>query len=178
LKENLLVKLQEMALEELTLKGQAGEAFIPVTLKISRVLEERQNPPAGTPSQMAQLNLQVEYNAWYYQVRDLETVAQIALDSTLESGMRAIPGTLTIVESQGAAIEKEIARWKVNATRKVTRVYPENQVLNIATGRSVAEAQNTLRNELGFTEMPQIEVFPSWWPWLPLLPFRIEVIAQ
>jgi hypothetical protein len=178
LKENMLVKLQDLALKDLISNAQPGENFLPVTVKISRELEERQNPPFGTPAQTAQLYLRVEYTAWYYQAKDLETVAQIALDTTLESGKRVIPGTLRIIESQAALLEKEIVRWKVNATRTVAQMYPETLIVSFAAGQTLPDAQKSLRNELRLAENPQIEVSPPWWPWLPLLPFRIEVIQQ
>jgi hypothetical protein len=39
------------------------------------------------------------------------------------------------------------------------------------------EAQTLLDRYLPLQSDPQIALSPSWWPWVPIVPFRIEVVT-
>jgi len=48
-------------------------------------------------------------------------------------------------------------------------------VEQIALGHRPATAVRLLNRSLPLAESPVIQVAPGWWPWLPLIPFRITV---
>ena len=52
------------------------------------------------------------------------------------------------------------------------------QVLNLVRGRSPEAAGAALSTALSLERAPRIELAPEWWPWLPLIPFRITVSTQ
>jgi hypothetical protein len=50
-------------------------------------------------------------------------------------------------------------------------------VVELSAGRRPAEAIRQLKKSLALAESPVVQLKPSWWPWLPLIPFRITVSA-
>jgi hypothetical protein len=39
-------------------------------------------------------------------------------------------------------------------------------------------AQSLLEKSLPLDDAPEIKLSPSWWPWVPIVPFRISVITE
>jgi hypothetical protein len=57
-------------------------------------------------------------------------------------------------------------------------VWDKERIISLVSCRKLNEALNTLKAQLGLVNDPQIAVTPAWWPFLPTLPFRIEVRVQ
>jgi len=38
--------------------------------------------------------------------------------------------------------------------------------------------ESKLKDNLPLADAPEIELSPSWWLWMPIVPFRIEVVTQ
>jgi hypothetical protein len=51
----------------------------------------------------------------------------------------------------------------------------ESQVLEYVGGRSKENAIANLQAGLILRQTTKIELSPAWWPWMPLIPFRISV---
>ncbi|NOH03982.1 MAG: hypothetical protein HND47_19445 [Chloroflexi bacterium] len=49
------------------------------------------------------------------------------------------------------------------------------QVFNLIRGREPQSALTELQNAFAMRQPPQIVITPSWWRWLPLIPFNISV---
>jgi len=49
------------------------------------------------------------------------------------------------------------------------------QVFSIVRGQKPESIKNELVSKLSLREEPKISVTPSWWRWLPLIPFNISV---
>ena len=45
-------------------------------------------------------------------------------------------------------------------------------------GLNIGEARSRLDESFDWESEPVISMFPSWWKWIPLLPFRIEIITE
>jgi hypothetical protein len=48
-------------------------------------------------------------------------------------------------------------------------------VQEIVLGKRREQAAERLNEELPLAEPPRFEVWPDWFPWMPVLPMRIEV---
>ena len=51
-------------------------------------------------------------------------------------------------------------------------------VTQLVTGKSPEEAAHWLSNAYSLTTVPDIRINPSWWPWLPIVPFQINVSVE
>jgi hypothetical protein len=38
--------------------------------------------------------------------------------------------------------------------------------------------ESKLKDSLPLAAAPVVELTPSWWPWMPIVPFRISVVTQ
>ncbi|MCK7480867.1 MAG: hypothetical protein M0C28_29380 [Candidatus Moduliflexus flocculans] len=50
------------------------------------------------------------------------------------------------------------------------------QVTRLVMGLGASEAQSLLDRNTPSQSDPKIALTPSWWPWVPIVPFRIEVV--
>jgi hypothetical protein len=67
--------------------------------------------------------------------------------------------------------------WRIRLSRSIQSEPSANQAVSLALGRSPQKASQLLMESLSLTTTPQIKTFPSWWPVMPLIPIRIEVIT-
>ncbi len=65
--------------------------------------------------------------------------------------------------------------FNLQAERVLIRQIQSPQAIFLVRGLSPNRAKQTLQSKLPLAAPPEIEMSPSWWPWLP---FRIMVIAQ
>jgi hypothetical protein len=49
------------------------------------------------------------------------------------------------------------------------------KIFSTIRGHDPVRAANELKNVFSLRDEPLIAVSPSWWPWLPLIPFNISV---
>ena len=62
-----------------------------------------------------------------------------------------------------------------NLTVPVSADIDSLAVTQLVTGKSPEEAAHRLSNYYSLTTTPEIRINPPWWPWLPIIPFRINV---
>ena len=82
------------------------------------------------------------------------------------------PTTKPVVSEDGSAL------WKINVERKIIQFVDPAQVTHLIQGYGSGSAQSRLEQNLPLASSPQISLSPSWWPWVPVVPFRISVITQ
>ena len=68
-----------------------------------------------------------------------------------------------------------ITRFPLQATQSTLRDVNIMQVFNLIRGRNTQKAAATVKEVLSLQNEPQIKITPSWWPWMPLIPFNISV---
>jgi len=159
----------------------SGDVLFENTISVSQILLEEYDPPAGAAGTTLTLTLQVEYSARYTSASDLTMLASLALNASLPSGFRAgaASDALTI-ESLGTPVLDDAgsARWQIRAERNIVQSVDHLQVMYLIRGFDVNTAQSRLEESLPLESSPAISMFPSWWQWIPLLPFRIEVVTE
>jgi len=179
LREMLTRRLLAQAADELRAQLGEGDLFLPDTVRISQVLEETFSPPADQPASVLRLTLRMECVAQVILAQDLQPMLTAALDAARPAGFLPRPDTLSF-RPLGVAVsdEKGIIRWRLEARRLLVRQPDVGQLLNRVRGRSPHLAQAQLIAAFSFRRPPEIRLTPSWWPWLPLIPFRLEVQVQ
>lgn len=175
LKESLLKNARQAALEKMEKELASDQVVLPASLEIGKVIEEQFEPAIGQPGDRLRLLLKMEVKGWYVSRKDVESVVWSAMDASLEPGFEGRPDSLAITpvgepESQGSNV-----RWEVLAVRQVRSGWSQERLLSAVLGKTTSEATENLETAFRTQVKPQVETWPSWWPRLPFLPFRIQV---
>ncbi len=180
--DRLLRTLQQTALNEM--KDELGQGGMPIsaTLTLSNTLEKTYDPvplsaTSSPPSDRLALTLRLEFRLMVVDGEDVSAIANGILDAILPAGFSAQPGTLKIEHGESLPSKQpQVWRWQVQAQRSLVARYDERQVIQIAAGKSQAQAMLDLYKGLKLAKLPSIRMFPTWWTRLPILPFRMSII--
>ena len=52
------------------------------------------------------------------------------------------------------------------------------QVTQMIQGLGSERAEALLKQNLPLDGSPEIQLSPAWWPWMPIVPFRISVVVE
>jgi hypothetical protein len=155
--------------------------MMPGSLTMWSVIEETHQPEANQPGDQFELGLRVEYQAMAVRETDLLAVTQAALDANPKENYQPVAGSLRyefINSPAGGANQTTEDRWQLRAERELIPVMAESALAMAVRGRSIDVAQEILQSGLPLAQPPEIRAFPSWWPRLPFLPFRIRLVQS
>ena len=175
----LMKSLDEMAREKFRAEINPGDVLFDETLNVSQVLSEEYDPPAGAAGTRLTLTMQVEYSILYASASDLTELALLALNASLPAGFSPASEAVTIKPATKPSISDDgIARWTMKVERKIIQFVDPAQVAHLIQGYGSGSAQSRLEENLPLASSPQISLSPSWWPWVPIVPFRISVATE
>jgi hypothetical protein len=101
------------------------------------------------------------------------------LNASLPEGFQPVPGSLQIEHlTQPASGQGGAFHWRLKARRSLQAQLTEAQAIQMLLGVAPSEAQKRLAAGLSLDSPARIILTPSWWPRLPVVPFRITVINQ
>jgi hypothetical protein len=169
--------LEQTALSEVENDLAQGDLLIPSSLSLSRSLDESFQPAENEPADRLTLNMRLEYHALVVEERDLRALAQAVFDANLAEGFTPLPDSLAVEVMTVPEIAADGAyHWQLHGTRQILAQFSAAQVTQLALGQPVEQARARLATALSLESPPQIALIPDWWPRLPILPFRIQVI--
>jgi hypothetical protein len=178
-----LAALAEDALEEALLAMPTGSFAIAETAALDEVIEEVYSPPApqegeeAWPAQELELTLRAEFTVWVVSAEDVIQAAGLALDANLPRGyISSRPGAAVTALSTPASGDGMTYRWQVRAQRPIHVGIEPSLAANLARSRSLQQAAELLSRALPLENQPEIEITPEWWPWLPVIPARIQLV--
>jgi hypothetical protein len=149
------------------------------TLTISEITEETYEPPAGEPGSSLKLTMTVDYRAKVVAGDDLRQLAVGTLMSSVPPDFLSAPDSLKFsVQSTPVIGDDNEISFVLKAEQILLRKTDEIQVLEYTGGRSKEVAIANLKAGLLLRKPPEVELSPAWWPWMPLIPFRIQVVIQ
>jgi hypothetical protein len=175
----LTTTLRASALADLQNSLEEGDLLLSTSLELADTLEETYSPASGLPGDQLELTLRLEYQAMVVAADNLRALAVPVLDGSLAEGTRAAPGTLMLRHTGFSGPDAQGAvTWELSAQRRVNPDISADEAIQLAVGQSARTAARLLGSSLPLAGDPQIELSPAWWPRLPYLPFRIEVITE
>ena len=178
-KEQLLEKLEREARAQLADELETGDVLFEDTFAVSQILSEVYDPPAGAAGTKLTLTMQVEFLTLYASASDLTQLASLALNASLPSGFAAASEALALKPVTQPILNADgFTRWTVRAERRIVQQVSAPQVTQMIQGTSSRRAQRLLADSLPLEDAPQVNLSPSWWPWVPIVPFRISVITE
>ncbi|NOY99851.1 MAG: hypothetical protein GXP40_11750 [Chloroflexi bacterium] len=178
-RELLLAMLERRAEEDLTAALDPDDLLFSETITLAEILDERYDPPEGQSGDRLTVTIRAEFSAEYAAAADLRELARAALAASLPEGFVPAPDSLTF-EPVGALVTTSAGttRWQMRVEQVLRPAVGETQIIYLAQGRTPDSARRRLESALSLAAPPQISVSPSWWPWLPVAPFRFDVAIE
>jgi hypothetical protein len=100
------------------------------------------------------------------------------LNASAENGFAATALPAYKVITDPSTDNSGISHFELEVTRTLLRQVDEMQVFSIVRGYKPESIKDELVSKLSLREAPQIAIIPSWWKWIPLIPFNISVNTQ
>ena len=174
----LLDSLRATAASEILAQLSPGDLLLNPTPFLLNTLEETYSPAETVPTDLLEATLRLEFQALALTQTDLEILAQTVLDASLEPGYEPVSGTVTfqLLTDPDPDAENN-AQWKMKTERMLTATLPGRAAVDLALGQPPASARTLLTASLPLSAPPDIRLTPAWWPWMPFLPFQIEIIG-
>jgi Baseplate J-like protein len=154
----------------------SGDIAFPDTLVVSQVLSETYFPGEGQSGETLSLTMRLQCQVQYASLADVNTLAEMSLDANLpegfapaSDGLAILPASIPLTEADG------VTRWDLQAQRLLRARLNPLTVVQLSMGHAPAEAVSRLNESLLLAGSPVIQLKPGWWPWLPIIPFRISV---
>ena len=178
----LLDSLRETAAMEILAQLTPGDLLLNDTPFLLHTFEETYSPAetisgeTPVPADHLEAFVRLEFQTFTISQLDLQTLARSVLDASLEVGYEPVPNTLSFELPNDPEPDLDNrARWEMNARRELTATLPGNIAIDLALGQPPTAARSRLNETLPLSSPPEISLNPNWWPWMPFLPFQIEV---
>jgi hypothetical protein len=139
------------------------------------------DPPAGAAGTKLPLTMQVEFSTQYASAHDLIRLASLALNASLPPGFGPAESSeaLTIKSATKPAPNADgSAHWTIRVERRIVQQINNSQVTPLIQGIWAQRVKTVLQKSLPLEGPPQVSLSPSWWPWVPIVPFRISVVTK
>ena len=177
LRDRLRNKLMQTALTQMRSTLPDGDTLISPTLTIVETLADTYTPSIGEPGNHVELTMRLRVQSQVVSGEVLHSFVMPIMDSNTPNGYLPLPNTLEITQINIPTLgEDGNAHLTINAMRKLQIDIPIKRVVDIIKGVNVAQASDRLSASLPLAEQAQILLVPYWWPRLPFLAMRIEVV--
>jgi hypothetical protein len=176
LHNRLTASLKEDCPRTLSASLASGDLFFPETAAIGQVLSESWFPAEGQSGETLTLTLKIQCQAGYASADDLQLLARLSLDATLPEGFKPLSQAISFLGTPVPQTDAGgVTRWQMQVQRLLSARLDPLAAIQLSLGRRPEEAARRLAAGLPLAEPPKIALDPSWWPWLPVVPFRIAV---
>ena len=156
-----------------------GDIYFPSTLAIGQIISETYFPADGQTGATLSLTMNMQCKAQFARSADVSSYANLALDANLPAGFEPISSVVTSATSGILLTDADgNTSWKVTAQRRLRARIDPMKTVQLIQGRSLATAGRGLVASLRLAAAPSIKVLPGWWPWLPVIPFRIAILIK
>lgn len=178
LREVVLQEALRSAEEQIRTQIGADDLLLTDTLEITEILIEEFSPPEGEAGKTLDLHMQVEVSARYISAADMEQLASSAMNAAIPRGFSTQSGLTFEPLAEPVTDGSGVTHFDLNVSQTVSHRLNMLSILSTIRGRDMEQAQMELKNTLALRAEPQITITPSWWKYLPLIPFNISVEIQ
>ena len=156
----------------------AGDYPITGTLQLANVVEKIYQPLLEQPGDELTLILRLEFQALVVARQTLQAYATPLMDAILPDGYLPVPGSQTIEPVTQPRFADDVATWQIRVSRELQARINAEQVIASVVGTPSEQAPQKIAASLPVDGLPVVQLNPYWWPYLPFLPFRIQVEIQ
>ncbi|MBN1305589.1 MAG: baseplate J/gp47 family protein [Anaerolineales bacterium] len=177
--DTVMADLLAQAGEAAARKLKKGDLVFPESLQEVEVLSEIYDPPIGKAGETLTLTLEVRFTVQYASAEDLYTLAQLALAAAAQDDMAPLPDTVTYETLDPPRTSYDgLSTWQMGARQYVYPPVDRMVAISLVQGRRPPVASQKLEAAFALQTPPEVTLMPSFWPWLPVIPYRIEVEIQ
>jgi hypothetical protein len=119
--------------------------------------------------------MQVEFSAHYILAEHLNQLSTAALDSSIPGGFEPEGGADLKILTDPSTDTSGVTRFQLEVTRTLLRRMDVMQVFSAVRGLGPQQAGAALSTGFPLRKESEIALTPSWWPWLPIIPFNLSV---
>ncbi|MFT3893831.1 MAG: hypothetical protein QM730_19550 [Anaerolineales bacterium] len=178
-KELVMKMMQDDAREKLKAEVVAGDMLFERTMKVSQILSEEYDLPPGAAGTKLTLSMRAEFSVQYADASDLSELATLAMNASLPPDFSPASDSLTMKPITTPQLANDgSVRWTMRVERRIVQQLDSAAVTSLIQGRGVRSAQSMLDTNLPLANAPVITLSPSWWQWIPIVPFRISVVTE
>jgi len=178
LRASLLNELEAEAESQMTALLKEDDVVLPNTLTLVSIDQESFDPPAGQPGSVLSLAMSATYRVTYVSGADLRRLAEVTLNASMPTEYMPRAGTLRFSLTAASTSDGNgEPRFNLETGRTIMREVDVDTANLLIRGRMPKQALGELQSTLPLAAPPEIRVTPRWWPWLPLIPFRIAVVV-
>ena len=166
---------------EETIQKELGEGDVIFSDSLSeiKIIEENYTPLAGETGDRLTLAMRVAFEVLYAKEADLAELAQAALFASLPPGFTPIPNSIQFAPvSDFETNLLGITSWQMRVKQNLRPNISSARVAALTQGHSLEIASLILEEEFDLVSEPKITLSPSWWKWVPIAPFRINVVVK
>jgi hypothetical protein len=162
---------------EMQLRGliNADDILLVDTLEIKDILLEEFSPPAGESGRTLTLTMHAEFTARVISASDLSQLASMTLGASIPQGFSPLDKLTFSLRTDPVTDESGVTYFELEVRQTAVRELDAFRVFSLIRGLDPSEAKPVLMSAFSLREEPQITVTPSWWRWLPLIPFNLSV---
>ena len=174
--EQMVTNLQDTAADELRTQLDPEDMVLEIDPDEVEILEIQYTPQEIQPSDQLQLTLRVAYQAYYVSGTDLSYLGRSISDANLPEDYEKIPTSLEITPlNEPAKIAEGRFRFDISIGWQSRAIIDPSGAIALAQWQTPEDAAPILAETLPVQSPTQIVMNPSWWPRLPILPFRISI---
>ena len=178
LKEDLTSSLAQNALQEIENALQSGDILLTEIPTQIRVVSESYHPEDLQPASELGLTLRLDFSAPYVAAEDIDEFANAILDANLPAGYTAIPGSLMVKQLTTPIFDNGVTNsWRIQLSRALHSEPSSEEAINLALGRKPDQASQMLVENLAISGAPRFVTSPTWWPVIPFISIRVDVIS-
>jgi hypothetical protein len=177
LRARLEQKIIQGASTELDSLVPEGDTLIPASISVVDNLLETPAPSIGEPGNLLELTVRLRLRAEVVPGEPVRSLAAPILDANLPEGYIPISNSLALTRQSEPILESDgCFHWSISASRKLQAEIQEIQAADRIKGSTIKSAQKILSASMPLAAPAQITIIPRWWPWLPLLTMRMQLV--
>jgi len=175
LREVVMDNLRRDAESKLHAQISPADLLLMDTFEIVKIINETYDPPAGQPGKTLVLKMQAEFSVRYVSADDLKALSLSTLDLSIPNGFAPFETVSFKPLTEPSSDTSGVTHFELDVKRTLLRQLNNAQVFSIVHGHRPSAVKDDLLSRLSLRQPADIIVTPSWWPWMPLIPFNISV---
>ena len=179
LRRRLGERMKAASVSELLKLLKAGDTLIPASIRPTEVLYESSSPALGEPGRMLNLTTRVRFQAQAISAEELQLLAAQILDARLPAGFTSDNQSILINPLNAPSVDEDgKIRWTIHVQRNIKEQLKMAGLSDLIKGTTIERAMERISTSLSLAEPAQISVSPNWWPRMPLVSLRIQVVQS
>ncbi len=175
----LQTELIHTAKETIRQQIQADDLLLPDSAIQTRVVRQEYSPAENTAADFLSLELELEVTFGIITKESLEDLGSLILSSSLPQGYVPLADTFS-ASCQDSMIEMEGGDYTctLKLSRELQQAINPEEVRAHVVGKPRVTALEVLQHIYTLSKPAVIECFPDWFPLLPWLPMRIQILIE